>query len=195
MKIYCPFCMSEHERNNDRPFVCTRCHKLVDPLDLPDNGQTPPPIPKCVTDSITKGDFYAEKNESFNHSGLAFKPVHGGVAVVSCSSDASHISIPESYNGMPVVSVAANAFQGKNGLVSVTLPDTLRTIGDRSFAECTSLRVVKAGSGLEYIGKDAFFGCIQLEDFSFDSVPLADVSAFSGCYRLGIQNEKIRYTN
>lgn len=54
--------------------------------------------------------------------------------------------------------IARGAFENCRGLRSVTLPDSLREIGDRAFCGCTGLRGVRLPQGLRPIGAEAFRG-------------------------------------
>lgn len=54
--------------------------------------------------------------------------------------------------------IARGVFENCQGLPSVTLPDSLREIGDRAFCGCTGLRGVRLPQGLRSIGAEAFRG-------------------------------------
>ncbi|MCI9331218.1 MAG: leucine-rich repeat domain-containing protein [Oscillibacter sp.] len=54
--------------------------------------------------------------------------------------------------------IARGAFENCCGLRSVTLPDSLREIGDRAFYGCAALRGVRLPKGLRSIGAEAFRG-------------------------------------
>jgi hypothetical protein len=46
------------------------------------------------------------------------------------------VAIPNSTNGLPVTSIGSAAFRGLYTLASVTIPDSVTTIGDAAFADC-----------------------------------------------------------
>ncbi len=50
------------------------------------------------------------------------------------------------------------AFENRGGLISVTLPDSLREIGDRAFYGCNRLESIQLPHGLRSIGAEAFRG-------------------------------------
>lgn len=54
--------------------------------------------------------------------------------------------------------IAPGVFENCQGLRSVTLPDSLREIGDRAFFGCGGLRGVRLPQGLRSIGAEAFRG-------------------------------------
>jgi len=66
------------------------------------------------------------------------------------------ITIPNS-----VKSIGEGAF-ADTGLVSVIIPDSVISIGNLAFADCTSLISVTIPNSVTSIGKDAFGGCTRL---------------------------------
>ena len=65
-----------------------------------------------------------------------------------------------------VTSIASDAFRGKTHLVSVTLPDAIRSLDDSLFMGCTALTTVTFSDSLEHLGKAVFHGCKSLEQFA-----------------------------
>ena len=64
--------------------------------------------------------------------------------------------------GNSVTSIGYCAFYGCSGLVSVTIPDGVTSIGFRAFNGCTSLTSVTIGNSVTSIGRYAFKGCSGL---------------------------------
>lgn len=56
-----------------------------------------------------------------------------------------------------VIDIADNTFNSCSGLVSVILPEGLKTIGKRAFSSCSSLDTIVIPSSLTTIGQEAFF--------------------------------------
>lgn len=56
------------------------------------------------------------------------------------------LTIPDSYRGLPVTAIAADAFYGSD-LVSVTVPKTVTAIGDGAFGYCESLTALTVSDG------------------------------------------------
>ena len=50
--------------------------------------------------------------------------------------------IASEYNGLPVTSIGDSAFSWRNALTSITIPDSVTSIGARAFAGCDSLKEV-----------------------------------------------------
>lgn len=95
---------------------------------------------------------------------------------------ATNISIPSTYNGNKVVSIANKGFRNISSLTSITLPDTIRHIGDSAFASCTSLTTIEIPNGVTNIGEDAFYYCSRLKSILMPkSVSSIGYMAFYGC--------------
>ncbi len=78
-----------------------------------------------------------------------------------CLNDASlnHIILPES-----VSAIGESAFEGC-GFTSLAVGGSVKTVGERAFANCADLSDLKLTQGLETIGAEAFYG-----DSSVDGV-------------------------
>ncbi len=66
------------------------------------------------------------------------------------------VEIPSKLGGYPVTAIDVHAFSGCTFITEVTVPDTVKTIGDYAFAYCTTLTNVKIPSSVTSIGKNAF---------------------------------------
>jgi len=97
-----------------------------------------------------------------------------------CSSLKDHpleVKIPETYHGKPVTEIGEEAFKGEK-LTSLSLPDSLKIIGESAFEGCKNLREVSLPSGLESLGRRAFQDCTSLKEVSFPSHPLKEIDVF-----------------
>ena len=128
--------------------------------------------------------------------------------VYNCYSGNKNIVIPESVNGFTVVGIRDYAF-AESDIESISLPDTLKTIGAHAFSDCTELQQITIPSSVTSIGDYVFTGCEKLENVEFfaninripmysfenctllNQVSLAETVtevggyAFSGCSALG----------
>ena len=104
-----------------------------------------------------------------------------------CSDD--YIVIPSSYKGKDVVGISEFAFSDDTKLTAITLPRTVKYIGDDAFRGCTNLsrinmseNLVSIGSyafcetkigsivipkGVTSIGKHAFYNCEELSSVEY----------------------------
>ena len=90
------------------------------------------------------------------------------------------ITIPNS-----VTSIGENAFEWCTSLTSVTIPDSVTEIGESAFVFCESLTSVTIPNGVTSIGSGAFTDCSSLTSITIpDSVTSMGSGAFSGCSSL-----------
>ena len=106
----------------------------------------------------------------------------GTAQIRECPGDAKEASIPERLDGLTVTAVGEEAFQGRNSLTSVTIPDPVRRLGPRAFAKCRRLASVRLPAGLEEIPDECFADCRQLKDIAIPGgVTRIGSGAFTGC--------------
>ena len=84
-----------------------------------------------------------------------------------------------------VTSIGDYAFSNCTGLTSVTIGNGVTSIGDSAFKGCTGLKSVTIGNGVTSIRSDAFSGCTGLTSITIpDGVTSIGDHAFSGCTSL-----------
>lgn len=92
------------------------------------------------------------------------------------------VSIPETLEGAPVVTIGKTAFYGNQNLISIALPSTVRNIGNQSFAHCRELTSVTVPEGVSKISDSMFYGCSGLTNITIpSSVRRIETDAFRGC--------------
>ena len=95
------------------------------------------------------------------------------------------IVLPSVHNGIPVTSVADNAFYNVLTLEKISIPEGITRIGSHSFYLCRNLKETELPNGLTYIGDSAFSGCVSITSVSVASGILTiGNNAFSGCVNL-----------
>lgn len=67
-----------------------------------------------------------------------------------------------------LTAINTNAFVN-SGLTSITIPDTVKNIGENVFKNCTSLKTVTIGKGITTIPKQTFYKCTALESVTIPS--------------------------
>ena len=86
------------------------------------------------------------------------------VGAFSGCTDLISVTIPES-----VVTIGNSAFGGCAGLTSLTIPNSVTTIGNSAFARCTGLTSLTIPNSVTSIGESAFSGCSGLTSVTFGS--------------------------
>jgi len=120
--------------------------------------------------------------------------------VDSASTVSYKIEIPEKIHekfcdytvtGLGEYSFAANPYNGHQGnplcsnIRSVTIPQSVTSIGDRAFDGCSALTTLSLGEKIKTIGNYAFENCTSLTGVTIpQSVTSIGYSAFEGCTNL-----------
>ena len=84
-------------------------------------------------------DVVTVTNNKIELDGVVYEKTDDGLVIVSYSGTEASVTIPETVEGLTVIKVGASAFEGNTTLTSIDLPDTIQVIGERAFANCTSL--------------------------------------------------------
>ena len=109
-----------------------------------------------------------------------------GTATISDASlgKINNISIPATIDGYSVTSIGS-AFFCCFDLMSVSLPDSVTSIGYSAFYGCSSLTSILIPNSVTSIGDYAFYGCSSLISISIpDSVTSIGDHTFRGCDNL-----------
>jgi hypothetical protein len=146
---------------------------------------------------------------------FTYREVDGTVEITGFPKDLEiHVDIPAEIDGKPVVAITGNGatdpneFEGAfsfsritsvtipesvttigkfsfgvcSNLTSISFPDSVTTIEDEAFYQCHGLIRVTLGEGATSIGELAFFRCSRLAQLNLpDSVTTIGERAFEGC--------------
>lgn len=86
-------------------------------------------------------------------------------AVTGVRLPAADIVVPaRTKDGMPVLAIAPHAFAGADGLRSVTLPDSIVSLGNFAFHNCRALRTVTLHDSVTDYGDGVIRQCTALSD-------------------------------
>lgn len=106
------------------------------------------------------------------------------------SYNGTDIVIPDTYKGLPVVAIGANAFTYKN-ITSVVVPDTVKEINYEAFYGCKQLTSVTLPDTLIYVGEYAFYYCNSLTQIEIPaSVEYMGYGVFAGCHNITVYCDK-----
>ena len=128
-------------------------------------------IPNSVT-SIGNGAFYGcssltninVSNNNKNYSsidGVLFNKNKTVIIQYPIKKDGTSYAIPNS-----VTSIGDSAFSQCSSLTSITLPDGVTSIGGNAFEDCSSLTSITIPNGVTSIGEGAFYWCVSLTNIT-----------------------------
>ncbi|MCR5793968.1 MAG: leucine-rich repeat protein, partial [Solobacterium sp.] len=107
------------------------------------------------------------------------------VTVKGYTGTASQITVPSEIDGVPVVSIARNAFRECTGLETVVISEGITSIGHYAFMDCTGLTSVTVPDSITDMGDEIFGGCTSLQYVTLPSgLTAVPDHTFSGCTAL-----------
>ena len=119
------------------------------------------------------------ENTPLRNVDLSFNSKLISFSLYGCYSLTS-VTIPDS-----ITSIGEDAFADCSSLTSVTIPDSVTSIGEYAFYNCSSLTSVTIPDSVTSIGDSAFCNCSSLTSVTIpDSVTSIWDSAFDGCSSL-----------
>lgn len=104
-------------------------------------------------------DLYATWGETYI---LSTDKTYYMVSGKSCSL--KEVVIKDSYNGLPVKSIVEKAFSGCSSLTSITIPNSVTSIGSCAFEDCSNLTNITIQNSVTNIGDYTFRGCSSLKN-------------------------------
>ncbi len=104
-----------------------------------------------------------------------------GITITDYTGPGGAVMIPDVIYLLPVTRIDDFAFSSKP-ITSITMPDTVTSLGNYAFSHCPNLTSVTIGNGVTTIGDYAFYRCTSLSDVPVgDSVNSIGVGAFISC--------------
>lgn len=136
-----------------------RCNKLND-VTLPDSV-------KSIGDN------------AFQHTGLynddsKWEVLYIGNHLIKADDWALNLGKTSDYSIIPgTKTIADSAFHGCSSLKSITLPNSVTSIGNHAFDSCNSLTCITIPNSVTSIGDEAFYTCFDLQSINVDPDNLA----------------------
>ena len=129
-----------------------------------------------------------QKIQKYVENGFRYGDVEGGVQIIAYNGDATNVVIPSEINGKKVVSIADYAFtyySNRTSFKSITVPNTVTSIGSGAFDGCTALTSVNIPEKIKRIEAETFYDCESLESISIPfGVEFIGENAFAYCEKL-----------
>ena len=130
-----------------------------------------------------------EINSNLKYKNLWYKITSDSVTITGCDNNASgELVIPDTIKGKPVTTIGKMAFfrtGNSSSLTSITIPDSVTSIGDEAFHSCKNLTSITIGAGVTSIGVSAFDSCSSLTSITIpNGVTSIEDGAFYGCTSL-----------
>ncbi len=92
----------------------------------------------------------------------------GTCTITGYTGSGGAVTIPTSISGLTVASIGRSAFNNCTSLTSVTIPNSVSSIGDEAFFAC-SLTNVTIPNSVTSIGDEAFLSCVSLTSVTIGS--------------------------
>ena len=108
-----------------------------------------------------------------------------GVVITGYTGSEKTVTIPSTIDGVQVIKIGSYAFQSNQKITSITIPDSVKSVGYGAFSYCEKLQSVSIGSGVIEIDNYAFNGCSALTSITIpNSVKSVGDGAFFECIKL-----------
>ena len=117
--------------------------------------------------------------------GLKFSETEEDTYLVYCgeNKDIESVVIPSKYRGKPVSGI--RGFSNCVSLKSVTIPDSVTSIGSGAFSGCISLTSIVIPNSVQCISSDMFEGCTSLTNVTLPETLISiEYQAFKECVSL-----------
>ena len=97
----------------------------------------------------------------------------------------SEIIVPAHVKNFAVVKIGRCAFVENKTLETITIPDSVKMIGDGAFEACSSLKAISLPKSISKIGESAFYACTSLKSIVVpNAVTAIGNGTFSECTSL-----------
>lgn len=109
----------------------------------------------------------------------------GTISITAYTGTDETVVIPSEIDGKSVVDLTESIFEYDQRINSISLPEGIKIIHDKSFTRCYQLETINIPSTVQIIGKEAFSGCINLKNINLPNnlLSIGD-DAFSNCQNI-----------
>ena len=115
---------------------------------------------------------------------FSYMTTNGTVTITGYNGSNSAVVIPDTIDGLPVKAIFERAFEG-NAMTSVTVPNSVTSIGWWAFEYCTNLTSVTVPDSVTSVGWLAFGNCTNLKTVTLsDRLTGIASQVFWGCRSL-----------
>ena len=133
--------------------------------------------------SMVSFDISIVQAEEYN--GLIYSIENETVTITGANGLLTEIEIPSEIEGYPVTAIANEAFYNsecRDVLESVTLPDSITSIGNAAFANCENLKTINIPEGITVLNEEVFRSCVNLKSlYLYETLTAFDYCAVGGC--------------
>lgn len=205
MKVFCPGCGREYTCQTEESFTCGLCGTEINPARRGRGVNAAVDVPEGIRRFAQKqmrqesapawlsgAQPWSSGAQSWSSGEFRFENCPGGARVCGMAREMADVVVPEEWNGRRVVEIGERAFRGEN-VETVRLPESVALIGAAAFENCAQLREVSGGAPGLRIEAQAFHNCVRLTGLRFSGRPAADITAFAGCFELGLAQENVDY--
>lgn len=143
------------------------------------------PEPIYVPETVSPENREKIGNEEAN--GISFDLYNDFTAVITAFDKEGYpdtvLAVPEKYDRYRVIAIADEAFYGAD-LISITLPDSIQSIGKCAFSR-SSITEIRIPDSVKELGQEAFDNCLSLEKAVIGSgIREIPTGAFFSCHKL-----------
>ena len=108
-----------------------------------------------------------------------------GIMIAKYNGSDKIITIPSKIDGYTVVAISDGAFLNCTSLTSITVPNSVRTMGSYAFSGCSSLKNITLSNNIPFFIEGTFSGCSSLSNIILpDSITDLGSRDFWGCKSL-----------